>query len=289
MSIAIEDWRARADYFDFEGNRIAYWTGGSAGSGAKPLLMVHGFPTASWDWAPVWERMGEKRSLIAADMIGFGLSDKPRDGYSIHRQTDMQLALLEHLGVERFDALVHDYGVSVGQELLARQDECSGAAGLGKIVFLNGGIFPDQHRPRPIQRLGVSPLGFLVSKMLSREGFGTSFSAIFGPDTKPTKRELDEFWSLIAAQDGNRIFHKLLHYIGDRREHEERWVGVLKKVQDRIGLINGAKDPVSGEHAFNRWVEFLPDAEAYLLPDIGHYPQVEAPGEVASIALEWPR
>ena len=146
MAIPIEQWRANARYFDFEGHKIAYW---SAGSG-RPLLMVHGFPTAAWDWAPIWEQMGKKRSLIAADMIGFGLSDKPRSGYSIHRQVDMQAALLEHLGVTEFDALVHDYGVSVGQELIARQDDGTGAAGLGKIVFLNGGIFPDQHRARLI-------------------------------------------------------------------------------------------------------------------------------------------
>ncbi|WP_209347850.1 alpha/beta hydrolase [Pontixanthobacter sp. CEM42] len=283
MTIRLIEWREQARHFEFEGQRIAYWTAGTG----KPLLMVHGFPTASWDWVPIWDRMSAQHSLIACDMIGFGLSDKPHAGYSIHRQTDMQLALLDHLGITDFDALVHDYGVSVGQELLARQEEGSGAAGLGKMVFLNGGIFPDQHRARPIQKLGVSPLGFLVSRMLSRKGFGKSFSSVFGPDTQPTEQELDEFWSLIAEQDGNRIFHKLLHYIGDRRDNEARWVGALTYAADRIGLINGAKDPVSGEHAFHRWKGHVPVAKAHLLPNIGHYPQVEAPEEVASKALEW--
>ncbi len=283
MTIRLIEWREQARHLEFEGHRIAYWTAGTG----KPLLMVHGFPTASWDWVPIWDRMSAKHSLIAADMIGFGLSDKPDTGYSIHRQTDMQLALLDHLGITDFDALVHDYGVSVGQELLARQEEGSGAAGLGKMVFLNGGIFPDQHRARPIQKLGISPLGFLVSRMLSRKGFGKSFSSVFGPDTQPTEQELDEFWSLIAEQDGNRIFHKLLHYIGDRRDNEARWVGALTYAADRIGLINGAKDPVSGEHAFHRWKGHVPAAKAHLLPNIGHYPQVEAPKEVASKALEW--
>ncbi len=283
MAISIEQWRSQARHFEFDGLRIAYWTAGSG----KPLLMVHGFPTAAWDWAPIWDKMSAGHNLVAADMIGFGLSDKPRTDYSIHRQADMQLALLDHLGITEFDALVHDYGVSVGQELLARQHEGSGAACLGKMVFLNGGIFPDLHRPRPIQTLGISPLGFLVSRMLNRKGFGKSFSAVFGPETQPSDQELDEFWSLIAEQDGNLIFHKLLHYIGDRRANEARWVGVLKHVQDRIGLINGALDPVSGEHAYRHWVQYLPGAKHHLLPRIGHYPQVEAPSEVLAIALDW--
>ncbi len=283
MAISIQEWTRQANHFQFDGIRIAYWTAGSG----KPLLMVHGFPTAAWDWTPIWHQMAAQHRLVAADMIGFGLSDKPRSGYSIDRQVDMQLALLDHLGITEFDALVHDYGVSVGQELLARQHEGTGAAGLGKMVFLNGGIFPDLHRARPIQKLGVSPLGFLVSWMISRKGLGKSFAAIFGPDTQPSEQELDVFWSLIAAKDGNRIFHKLLHYIKDRRMNEARWVGVLEQAQNRIGLINGALDPVSGEHAYRRWTEFLPNARHRLLPRIGHYPQVEAPAEVAATALEW--
>ncbi|MGB7374890.1 alpha/beta fold hydrolase [Pontixanthobacter sp.] len=288
MTIPLADWRAQAQYFDFEGMRIAYWRAGSG----KPLLLVHGFPTASWDWEPIWNTMSAQHSLIAADMIGFGLSDKPRSknhtgGYSIHRQTDMQLALLKHLGVTEYDALVHDYGVSVGQELLARQHESSGADGLNKMVFLNGGIFPDQHRARPIQKLGVSPLGFLASRMLSRKSFGRSFASVFGPDTQPSKQQLDNFWELITEQDGHRIFHTLLHYIGDRRDNAQRWTGVLQHVQTRIGFINGALDPVSGEHAYRRWTAHVPDAQAHLIAHVGHYPHVEAPAHVAAKALEW--
>ena len=134
-------------------------------------------------------------------MLGFGLSDKPRSGYSIHRQTDIQEALLSHLGMGEFDALVHDYGVSVGQELLARQQDGSGAAGLGKMVFLNGGIFPDQHRPRPMQKLGVSPFGFLwACSTAARSVSARAFQRGLRPDTKPSERELDDFWQFISSQ-----------------------------------------------------------------------------------------
>ena len=187
-----QDWRASAKHFDFQGHQIAFWTGGN--ESARPLLLVHGFPTCAWDWVPVWETLGANHRLIACDMLGFGLSDKPKSGYSIHLQSDVQEELLAHLGIGDFDALVHDYGVSVGQELLARQQDGSGAHGLGKMVFLNGGIFPDQHRPVLMQKIGVSPFGFLVGLLMKRKNFGASFSQVFGPDTKPREAELDEFW-----------------------------------------------------------------------------------------------
>lgn len=278
-------WREKAQYFDFQGDQIAYWT--SENTSARSLLLVHGYPTCAFDFAKVWKQLGARHHLIACDMLGFGLSDKPRSGYSIHKQADIQEALLAHLGVGAFDALVHDYGVSVGQELLARQQDCSGAFGLGKMVFLNGGIFPDQHRPVLMQKIGVSPFGFLLGLLINRESFGKSFSQVFGANTQPSPEELDDFWSFISHNSGNRIMHKLLHYIADRRTHKARWKAALRGAENKIGLINGALDPVSGRHAFDKWREVVPDARHHLLPTIGHYPQVEAPDEVAAKALEW--
>ncbi len=288
MHADTEEWRREANYFTFEGHQIAYWTAGEG----PPLLLVHGFPTCSWDWVPVWEQLSARYSLIACDMLGFGLSDKPKGGldgkgYSLMHQADLHLTLLEKLGVTSFDALVHDYGVSVGQELLARQNEGSSVQGLQQMVFLNGGIFPDHHRPRPIQKLGVSPIGFILAFLINRERFGKSFSEVFGPDTQPSKQELDDFWELITHNGGEKIQHKLLQYMVDRQTHKARWREALLPNQPRIGLINGALDPVSGEHVYRKWREVLPEARHHLLPDVGHYPQVEAHADVAAKTLEW--
>jgi pimeloyl-ACP methyl ester carboxylesterase len=272
----LDDWIEAARFQEIDARRIAYWTTGEG----RPLLLVHGYPTSSWDWHRIWGQLAEDRRLVACDMLGFGLSDKPRSGYSIHRQTDLQEALLERLDVDEYDAVVHDYGVSVGQELLARRNEGSGAAGLGKIAFLNGGLFPEQHRALPSQRLGISPLGFIVGLLMNRHRFGQFFSEVFAPHTRPTTSELDEFWRLISHNNGHRLSHKLLHYIGDRKEHRERWVAALQQSKIPIKLINGGADPVSGRHLYDYFREMVPEAETACLDDVGHYPQTEAPERV---------
>lgn len=272
-TLALDDWLNRAQFFDHESHRIAYWTAGEG----RPLLLIHGFPTSSWDWHQVWGALAERRCVIACDMLGFGLSAKPRSGYSIFRQAEIQMALLQELGVTEFDVVAHDYGDTVGQELLARRNEQGAGFGLGRMLLLNGGLFPEQHRLLPIQRLGSSPFGFIVGRLMNRQRFGQSFYRVFGVETQPDEQELDDFWRLIAHNDGHRISHTLMHYIAERRKHRERWVGALQQAAVPLKLVDGGVDPISGRHMYDYFRELVPGAEAVCFDDIGHYPQTEAP------------
>ena len=71
----------------------------TAGSGPS-LLLIHGYPFNSWDWAPIWDRLTERFTVIAPDMLGMGFSDKPvAYEYSVGDHADMHEALLAELGV----------------------------------------------------------------------------------------------------------------------------------------------------------------------------------------------
>ncbi|MDF3868190.1 alpha/beta hydrolase [Pseudomonas denitrificans (nom. rej.)] len=274
--IALPAWRAQGSDFTFRGHAIRYW---SAGSGA-PLLLVHGFPTASWDWHYLWQPLAERYRLIACDMLGFGDSAKPKGhDYRILEQADLQQALLDHLGVrEPVHLLVHDYGNSVGQELLARHEE--GGFALASLVFLNGGLFPETHRAVLSQKLLLGPFGSLIGRLFDRKRLAQNFAKVFGPQTQPSEAELDAFWELIRHNDGPRVMHRLIHYILDRRQHRERWLGAMQRTSVPLRLIDGPEDPISGAHMVVRYRELIPQPDTVELPGIGHYPQVEAPEQV---------
>ncbi|BAN50483.1 putative hydrolase [Metapseudomonas resinovorans NBRC 106553] len=274
--IPLGDWRAQGRGMDFQGRRIRYWTAGEG----EPLLLIHGFPTASWDWHYLWEPLSRRYRVIACDMLGFGYSDKPRGhDYRLLEQADLQQALLATLGVEGpVHVLAHDYGDSVAQELLARHHE--GRFKLASCVFLNGGLFPETHRPVLVQKLLLSPVGGLVGRLFSRRKLAASFAQVFGPDTQPGDLELDDFWRLIAEQNGPAVMHRLIHYIPERRQQRDRWVAAMQKGGVPLGVIDGAVDPISGAHMVERYRELVPDADTVLLEGIGHYPQTEAPEQV---------
>lgn len=281
--IALADWRAQGLNFSFQGHAVRYWTAGQG----EPLLLIHGFPTASWDWHYLWGALAEQYRVIACDMLGFGDSAKPRGhAYSLLQQADLQQALLADLGIrEPVHVLAHDYGDSVAQELLARHQD--GRIQLASCVFLNGGLFPETHRPVLVQKLLLSPIGPLIGRLFSRKKLAESFAKVFGPQTQPSAGELDDFWSLIAAGDGPGVMHRLIRYIPERREQRERWVAAMQATTVPMRVIDGAVDPISGAHMVARYRELIANADTVLLEDIGHYPQTEAADQVLAHYLQF--
>jgi pimeloyl-ACP methyl ester carboxylesterase len=276
-------WRKRSQMFEFRGQAIRYWTAGQG----EPLLLIHGFPTASWDWHYLWQPLAQRFRVIACDMLGFGDSAKPvNHEYSLLEQADLQEALLAHLKVEQaVHLLAHDYGDSVAQELLARHYESR--VTLASCVFLNGGLFPETHRPVLVQKLLLSPLGWMIGRAFSRDGLVKSFRQIFGPHTRPSESEMDDFWSLVESHRGPRIMHKLIGYIPERRVWRDRWVTAMQRGEVPLRVIDGEVDPISGAHMVERYRQLIAEPDTVVLPGIGHYPQIEAAGQVLRHYLEF--
>ncbi len=126
----------------------------------------------------------------------------------------------------------------------------------------------------------LSPVGSLVGRLFSRRKLAASFAQVFGPNTQPSERELDDFWRLIAESDGPSVMHRLIHYIPERRQQRDRWVAAMQKGGVPLRVIDGAVDPISGAHMVARYRELIPNADTVLLEGIGHYPQTEAPDQV---------
>ncbi len=278
----IEEWQARGQQVNLLGHNIFYIDEPARGEPWGTIFFIHGFPSASWDWYRIWPELNRHYRLVAMDLLGFGFSAKPSPhDYRIMEQADLCEALCEQLRLEEFHVLAHDYGDTVAQELLARQNAGSGVGRWRSCLFLNGGLFPETHRAVLAQRLLHSPLGPLVGRALNRRSLRRSFDNVFGAGTRASEAEIDAFFALFDRDGGRRNTHRLIRYIDDRRQYRERWVGALREACCPIGLINGSVDPVSGEHMVQRFEELI-GSEHFIerLPAIGHYPQVEAPAQV---------
>lgn len=274
---ALEQWQQGGKWFTYEGHAIF---SRMAGKG-EPLVLMHGFPTASWDWSPIWPMLVQNNNVLALDMLGFGFSDKPREhAYSIEDQADLMQGLLEGLGLESVHFLVHDYGCSVAQELLAREQEGRLPFQMASVCFLNGALFPEVHNPLLIQKLLRSPLGGLLSRGLTRASFERNFLRLFGSKSIPDQQDMDDFWYLLTYNNGRGILHHLIQFMEERRCHRHRWVSALQNAGQPMRLISGTADPVSGAAMVQRYHEMIPNADVVPLRNVGHYPHFESPWEV---------
>ncbi|WP_444885060.1 alpha/beta fold hydrolase [Microbulbifer sp. PSTR4-B] len=283
-----QQWLSNGKIFDYQNHQLFYVDSNPSCRHKPVLLLIHGFPTSSYDWQKVWTQLTEHYRCIAMDMLGFGYSDKPKQhNYSIHQQADLHEALLQYLNINKVHLLAHDYGDSVAQELLARANN-GGTTGYISVCLLNGGLFPETHQARLVQKLLLSPIGSLINKLMRYQQFCRSFSAIFGPETKPSDRELRDLWQILQYKNGNRLLYKLITYMYDRRKHRQRWIDALNQYPGPLLLINGSLDPVSGKHMVDRFRQLIDRAADIIeLGKIGHYPHWEAPDHVVSAYLNF--
>ncbi|HTZ86195.1 MAG TPA: alpha/beta hydrolase [Solirubrobacteraceae bacterium] len=253
---------------------------------ASTITLLHGFPSSSHDWAKVAPALAERHPLLTCDFLGFGASEKPREhDYSLHEQADLVQALWEREGITQTILVVHDYAVSVAQELLARRAEGTLGVELLAVHLLNGGIFPDLHRPQPTQQALLDPEhGPRIGELMNQELFVAGVKPTFaeGFDAADDSAEM---WRGMEREDGQLIGHLLIRYIRDRERHGARWVAALEQTHMPLSFVWGMLDPVSGAHMAERIAERLPDAPLLSLADVAHWPQLEAPERVTAALL----
>ncbi|XP_023686881.1 mesoderm-specific transcript homolog protein [Paramormyrops kingsleyae] len=286
LSPNLQTWRAAGSVFTFKGHSIFYRESFGAVGSPDMVLLLHGFPTSSYDWYKIWEPLSQRfNRIITLDFLGFGFSDKPRSHrYSIFEQASIVEALVSHLGLanQRLNLLSHDYGDTVALELLYRSDHNkTGHLTINSLCLSNGGIFPETHYPRLIQKV-LKDSGFLsplLTRLTNFLFFSRSIGEVFGPHTQPTEAEVWDMWTGIRFNDGNLVMDSILQYINQRLKHRQRWVGALTSTLIPLHMIYGPLDPVNPHPQFISLYRSQVQRSTVSILDehISHYPQLEDP------------
>ena len=270
----LSQWQTNGQFIDINANQIFTKTAGDANNPA--LLLIHGFPSASWDWEGMWDELSKHYFLVTLDMLGFGLSNKPINAtYKITEQADLYTQFLKRLNITDVHLLAHDYGDTVAQELLARQVATKSEIRINSVCFLNGGLFPHVHKPLFIQKLLLSKLGWIVPKLMSKQKFVKNLTTIFGKNTPPAPLVIDTLWALLIYNNGLRVMPMLIKYITQRKQNEQRWVGAIINSDIPVTFIAGEQDPISGKHMLEHYKKKVPNARVQGFVELGHYPQIE--------------
>ena len=286
---AVDAWAARATRIPVAGEQVAVVDVAAAGVEAgPPVLVIHGFPTSSIDFAPVLDRLAAGRRVVLVDLPGYGLSDKPDRAYSLFGQADTVEAVARDRGLGEVDLLTHDMGDSVGGELLARTAESGSPLRVRRRVIANGSIYLDLAHLTDGQKL----LRSLPDETLP-EGAGPDAAALAAtlaalcspaPPDRATAGHLRAGAELVIREGGGRLLPRLIRYLDERAVHEGRWTGAIESHPAPLGVVWGRGDPIAVPAMVDLLASRRPDAAVTWL-DAGHWPMVEQPDAFAAAVL----
>lgn len=275
LSATAEAWRRRGKMLEACGKQVFVIDEGE-GSRA-PLLIVHGFPTSSYDFQHVWQKLTRGRRVVAFDFPGFGFSEKPADySYSLLEQADVVEVLARELGLGKVDLWAHDMGTSVTTEILARRRNGLLGFEVGRVVLMNGSLHAEMAHLTPSQKLLLRPrLGPLFAKIASRRTYNWQLRRIL--TRQVAEEELDDQFTLMRLGDGHLRLPRIILYYNERIRFRGRWIGALEHLDLPLLVLWGVDDPVAVLAIAEKVAAETPGAKLVRLEGIGHYPQLEAP------------
>lgn len=272
----VRGWAAGGRGLKIAGHRL--WVHERPGEGPL-LLFLHGFPSSSYDWRHVLAARPD-RAALAFDCLGFGLSDKPAGfEYTLAWQADAAEQLVA--GREVF-LVAHDMGTSVATELMARDLRGELGMRLAGALLFNGSILLHRASPTAGQKLLRSRVGPLFARFNSERTFTAQFARIFSDGHPLDPEEARDQWALLAHKDGHLRLPATINYMNERERHTDRWHGAIRDWPGPLSFAWGLEDPVATTAVLEGLRELRPHAPVHELPGLGHYPQLEAPDQLAA-------
>jgi pimeloyl-ACP methyl ester carboxylesterase len=243
-----------------------------------PMLVLHGFPSSSFDWRHVLPALRETRDVVLFDFLGFGSSSKPDRRYSIELQANVAEAVAAHAGLDRVVLVSHDMGNSVGGELLARDLADELDFSIARRLLTNGSIYIEMAQLTAGQQFLLALDDAAVDLGDDAEGIFTGgVAATFSAAHPATPDELAGHWALMSRDDGHRLLPRTIRYIEDRRAREERYTGAIERHPSPLHVVWGREDPVAVHPMTDRLLAARPDTTLVTLEGVAHWPMIEDP------------
>lgn len=282
-------WLEEGRHVEVDGLRIFVYERGSG----PTVLLLHGFPTSSYDWRGVIDVLSAEHHCLAFDMIGYGLSDKPvAFGYSLFQQTDVLEGLIRLLGITRAHVVGHDVGQTVHAELLAREQESRLAFRILSSTVLNGSTLKEMATLTQFQRL-LGSNETLQQAVAICENLGANYveglKTLMKRPEAVTEEDATVMLELVLHQDGNRRLPAVAAHMRERYLHRDRWLGALKRTKAPIQIVWADGDPVANIEMGRALRNEIPQARYTELSGLGHFLIIEDPATVAEHILQFIR
>ncbi len=280
----IDLWEKKPTIFRHQNNKVFYKH--IKNHDSKPtILFIHGFMGSSYEFYHLFDALANDFNLVAADMLGFGLSEKREDyHYSVLDYAEIQASLCHILALDKVHLVAHDFGAMVANQMLINHDELVKTKrtihfNIESVLFLAGEITPSERHFSIKERFMAGVLSqTLLPFIYSKSWFTEQFNA---KTAQPiAEQDLNTLWKLASKQEGSKVFKKLSQLF-----KEYTFNGITRK-NIRANtlpkhLLYGTQDPSIADKQLQRYKDLMTNLSINQIEGVGHYPHLEKPTETA--------
>jgi len=240
---------------------------------APPLLLLHGLPSSSRMFQPLFARLSDRYHLVAPDYPGFGHSEWPdpkRFAYTFDNLASVMDAFTKAIELPRYTLYVQDYGGPVGFRMLLAHPERADGLIIQNAVAHNEGLGANWATRRAFWDDRRTHETALRENLLSLESTRTRHVGndpnieLYDPDLWT-----DEFAFLNAPGQGD-IQTELFYDYRTNVAAYPTWQAWLRKTQPRLLVLWGNHDPSFDGGEPERYRQDVPRAAIHIL-DAGHF------------------
>ena len=252
---------------------------------APTLLLLHGFPSSSRTFEPLFTRLSDHYHLVAPDYPGFGHSDWPdlrHFAYTFDHLAEIVGHFTEALGLSRYTLYMHHYGGPVGFrmalahpdriEALIVQNAVAHEEGLGANWYVRRAFWADRAANESMLRINLLSLPTTRTRHVG----GDPWVERYNPDLWT-----DEFAFLNQPGQGD-IQSELFNDYRMNIDAYSKWQAWLREKQPRLLVIWGRYDRLFELSEPEAYRHDVPSAEVYVL-DAGHFALDTAADEIAAL------
>jgi pimeloyl-ACP methyl ester carboxylesterase len=263
------------------GHEVRYAQAGNAG---PVVVLVHGIASRAAQWQHVMTVLGDRYRVLAPDLLGHGLSAKPRGDYSLGAQACGVRDLLATLGHDRVSLVGHSLGGGIAMQFAYQFPErverlaliSSGGLGREVSVFLRAATLPGSELVLPLLAGSwVRATGRRLDRAVGRYVPAGLHEALVG------------FGSLGDAPTRSAFVHTARSVIdigGQRVDGRDRLY--LAEYLPLL-VVWGARDAILPVAHGRALAAQLPSARYVEFPGCGHFPHLAEPRRLADVLDDW--